>query len=81
MQADERLPSECRALVPLEPAASDERVSRRAPPQHAAFVAHLIATAKQVPQTRERRRAEPDEAIAAYNAAIGRAQSLVMMAQ
>jgi hypothetical protein len=34
-----------------------------------AFLAHLIATKEQHPQTRERRRAEPGEAIAAYRAA------------
>jgi hypothetical protein len=33
-----------------------------------AFLAHLIATKEQCPQTRERRRAEPGEAIAAYRA-------------
>jgi hypothetical protein len=33
---------------------------------HAAFVAHLIATSAQMPQTRARRRAEPQEAISAY---------------
>jgi hypothetical protein len=32
------------------------------------FVAHLIATSAQAPQTRARRRASPDEAIAAYDA-------------
>jgi hypothetical protein len=32
----------------------------------AGFVAHLIATAAQAPQTRARRRAEPEEALAAY---------------
>ncbi len=30
------------------------------------FLAHLIATVVQVPQARARRRAEPDEAVAAY---------------
>jgi hypothetical protein len=35
----------------------------------AAFLAHLIATKDQLPQTRDRRRAEPHEAIAAYRAA------------
>jgi hypothetical protein len=34
----------------------------------AAFLAHLIATKEQLPQTCERRRAEPSEAIAAYRA-------------
>jgi hypothetical protein len=33
-----------------------------------AFLAHLIAMKEQHPQTRERRRAEPSEAIAAYRA-------------
>ena len=32
----------------------------------APFLAHLIATKDQLPQTRERRRAEPADAIAAY---------------
>ena len=34
--------------------------------REAAFLAHLIATKELMPQTRERRRAEPSEAIAAY---------------
>jgi hypothetical protein len=38
--------------------------------REAAFLAHLIATKEKVPQTRERRRAEPSEAIAAYRTAI-----------
>jgi hypothetical protein len=33
---------------------------------NASFVAHLIATAGQMPQTRARRRAEPDAASAVY---------------
>jgi hypothetical protein len=32
----------------------------------AGFIAHLIATSAQAPQTRARRRAEPGEAISAY---------------
>jgi hypothetical protein len=35
---------------------------------NADFVAHLIATSAQAPQTRARRRANSDEAIAAYDA-------------
>jgi hypothetical protein len=35
---------------------------------NADFVAHLIATSAQAPQTRARRRANPEEAIAAYDA-------------
>ena len=34
----------------------------------AAFLAHLIAASRNLPQARERRRAEPHEAIAAYAA-------------
>lgn len=37
--------------------------------RQAAFLAHLIATKAHAPQTRERRRAEPSEAIAAYRTA------------
>jgi hypothetical protein len=37
-----------------------------APRRDAAFLAHLIATRAQAPQTRTRRRAEPAEAIAHY---------------
>jgi hypothetical protein len=36
---------------------------------NADFLAHLVATKHQMPQTRLRRRAEPAEAIAAYGAA------------
>ncbi len=63
------LPCSGRALVPLtrEPV----RVQTvRAPTRPAAFLAHLIAAAKQVPQARERRRADPAEAIAAYQAMV-----------
>jgi hypothetical protein len=35
---------------------------------NADFVAHLIATSAQAPQTRARRRANPADAIAAYDA-------------
>jgi predicted membrane metal-binding protein len=57
---------EGRALVALSPAAAARRPSGSH--RHAAFLAHLIATKGQLPQTRERRRAEPAEAIAAYRA-------------
>ena len=54
-----------RALVAMEPPVARERPAlyRQAP-----FLAQLIATKGQHPQTRARRRAEPDEAIAAYRA-------------
>jgi hypothetical protein len=55
------------ALVPLAPAVAKREPSARK--AQAAFLAHLIATNDQLPQTRERRRTEPGEAIAAYRAA------------
>jgi hypothetical protein len=54
---------QARALVPLTPNASQETSSQR---PSADFLAHLIATAGQMPQTRERRRVDPQDAIAAY---------------
>jgi hypothetical protein len=59
---------ECRALVVTAPAAVPEK---RMLPRQAAFLAQLIATKQQAPQTRERRRAEPSEALAAYRSAAG----------
>jgi hypothetical protein len=58
--------TESRALVVMSPAAESEASAnfRQAP-----FLAQLIANKEQLPQTRERRRAEPAEAIAAYRAA------------
>jgi hypothetical protein len=55
--------SECRALVAIRPVAPSARPARRAA---APFLAQLIAAKDQHPQTRERRRAEPQEALAAY---------------
>ncbi len=54
------------ALVPVA------SIDQKAPAEHgtsrprANFLAQLIATSAQAPQTRARRRAEPDVAIAAY---------------
>ena len=61
--------SESRALVAVEPATphAGPRTLTRHPA--APFLAQLIATHLQLPQTRERRRAEPAEAIAAYRSA------------
>jgi hypothetical protein len=55
-----------RALIALEPPQRGERSSQLSRHPSAAFVAHLIATRMQAPQTRERRRGEPQEAIAVY---------------
>ncbi len=62
--AEQAAPS--RAMVALTPAAG-----LRPPPEthhQAAFLAQLLATKDQHPQTRERRRATPDDVIAAYRA-------------
>ncbi|MCK9907644.1 hypothetical protein MXD81_00775 [Microbacteriaceae bacterium K1510] len=58
--------AESRALIVVEPApaAQDRPMAYRDAP----FLAHLIATKTQVPQTRTRRRAEPQDALAAYRA-------------
>jgi hypothetical protein len=54
-------------LVTLETIERDNSRSRAAR-TNANFVAHLIATRAQAPQTRARRRADPAQAIRAYNA-------------
>jgi hypothetical protein len=59
--------TESRALVTVTPPKEASTVStnyRQAP-----FLAHLLAVKDQHAQTRERRRAEPGEAIAAYRTA------------
>jgi hypothetical protein len=64
------------SLVPITPVNRDGETQRGAPHKsslHSAnrpdygFIAHLIATSAKAPQTRARRRAEPGEAISAYN--------------
>jgi hypothetical protein len=58
-----------RALVIVEPAAPE---NARYVPIHpsAAFIAHLLAAKANLPQTRERRRAEPDEAAHSYQVSM-----------
>ncbi len=67
--ADASAPApESRALVAVDPPArTDTLLVIRGRPL-APFLAHLIATDLQLPQTRERRRGEPEQAIAAYAA-------------
>jgi hypothetical protein len=60
--------AECRALIPLDCVPVP---ARPAPYRHSAFLAQLIATRQQLPQTRARRRAEPTEALRAYAAMAG----------
>lgn len=69
-------PSPQRALVALQSSL------REAYPQHpvrrttAAFLAHLIASARQMPQTRVRRRADAGDVIAAYKATVEKLKAL-----
>jgi hypothetical protein len=57
---------ESRALIALEATAPSEHAPRVTRHPAAGFLAQLIATQMQTPQTRARRRAEPGEAIAVY---------------
>jgi hypothetical protein len=61
--------TESHALVAIAPAAPAERSWTHTRHPAAPFLAHLIATQMQAPQTRARRRAEPEQAIALYRAA------------
>jgi hypothetical protein len=56
----------CVALVPLVTPANWSRISRVSP-SSSTFVAHLIATAEHLPQTRSLRRATPADAQSAYS--------------
>jgi hypothetical protein len=59
-------PGTGRALIAVAPALRSDStppISRR---PSVNFLAHLIATAQQAPQTRTRRRAEPDVAVTSY---------------
>jgi hypothetical protein len=58
--------TESRALITLAPMI--ESFEGKIAYRHTPFLAQLVATKQQHPQTRERRRAEPDVALAAYRA-------------
>lgn len=58
---------ESRALVALEPAA-ERRPSASTP--DAPFLTQLLAVKAGLPQTRERRRAEPDQATQSYESSM-----------
>jgi hypothetical protein len=60
--------AESRALVPVAPVTATHEPAPARDHCRATFLAHLIATKEQLPQTRERRRAEPKDAIGAYRA-------------
>jgi hypothetical protein len=59
-----------RALIPISPLVDEPAGFGGRSGPSADFVVHLIATREQLPQTRLRRRAEPEAATAAY-AALG----------
>ena len=75
MRTENDSPSSGRALVSLEADAYDAH-PRRSLQRVSTFITQLIATAGHLPQTRERRRADPDEVIAAYRATVERLQKL-----
>lgn len=75
MTAATHSPSLGRALVTTAPETHDAHPHR--PIQRvASFIAQMIANAGRMPHTRERRRAEPAEVIAAYRATVERLQKL-----
>jgi len=61
--------TESRALIAIEAPAPAERSFTHSRHPAAPFLAQLIATQMLAPQTRARRRAEPEVAIAAYSMA------------
>ena len=68
-------PSSSRALVAVAPDTHEAHPHR--PIQRVSnFLAQLIATARHVPQTCEKRRADPADVIAAYRATVERIQKL-----
>ncbi|MEA2871990.1 MAG: hypothetical protein QOH67_1966 [Hyphomicrobiales bacterium] len=58
--------TDSRALIAIEAPAVSEPTPRVTRHPSAGFLAQLIATQMQAPQTRARRRAEPGEAMAVY---------------
>ncbi|SDU39154.1 hypothetical protein [Stappia sp. ES.058] len=67
--AETRAADSASHLVAIEPVVDTRKAGyARLHRTNAAFLAQLIATRDNMPQTRARRRAEPDEAIAAYRA-------------
>jgi hypothetical protein len=65
-------PPSRRDLVPVQAIRPEDPRHFSQPRPQAAFLAHLLAVAQRAPQTLEKRRAEPQEAVNRY-AAAGRA--------
>ena len=68
--------SESRALVVISTEPANDNRPHRQTRRVAAFVTQLIANARQLPQTCEKRRAEPNEVIAAYRETMAKIQKL-----
>ena len=67
--------STCRDLVAISPVKPRDSVRRKTGGRScAAFLAHLIATAEGLPQTREKRRLAPEEASRLYASAQARSE-------
>jgi hypothetical protein len=64
------------ALVPVTEGSQRPSMLRPLSRPDAGFVAHLIATAERLPQTRNLRRAAPSDALQAYAARLQPAQRL-----
>lgn len=75
MPEGQDLPSSNRALVVVATDAHEAH-PHRAVPRPAAFLTQLIASARRLPQARERRRAEASEVIAAYQDTVQRIRNL-----
>jgi len=71
------LPSSSRALVPLIRLKPQSDAPHPSPTRRvASFLTQLIATSQKLPQTREKRRADPADVIAAYQATVSRLRQL-----
>jgi hypothetical protein len=68
--------SESRALVVISPAPANDNRQHVQTRRTANFLTQLIANARQIPQTCEKRRAEPNEVIAAYRDTMTKIQKL-----
>jgi hypothetical protein len=68
-------PSSHRALVTIASEAPDTRPHGTVK-RPSIFLAQLIANARSAPQSRQRRRADPSEAIAAYQSTVQRIRNL-----
>lgn len=64
--------AESRDLIAVAPAARNEGAAVMSSRPLSSFLAHLIAMRADAPQTRLRRRAEPEDAVSAYAATRAR---------